>query len=205
MLPNLTLKEKEVYLFIKDFLHNRGLPPTIREIAEHFRIAPKNAFKYVTILEKKGYLKKEKKISRGISLSIEEPASNIKKAPLISYVAAGSPIDINEVAEDYYIVDTKIFPFSNIFMFKVIGDSMINALIEDGDIAVVSTDSNVEHNDIVVASIYNEITLKRFIKKDNLIILHPENDKYEDIILNNINPDEVKIIGKVVGIIRKIS
>ncbi len=206
MLPKLTKREKEVYLFISDFINLRGIPPTNREIAEHFNIASKNAFKYLSILEDKGYIKREKKISRGIFLTEKAEKKDVraKEVPIVSYVAAGSPIDIAENAEDYYILDKKIFPHSNIFMFRVIGDSMIDAHIETGDIAVVSVGSEVMSNDIVVASLYNEITLKRLIKKDNLVILHPENKNYKDIIINELNSDEVKIIGKVVGIIRKV-
>ena len=203
MLPKLTKREKEVFEFIKDFINSHKLPPTNREIAEHFGIAPKNAFKYLSILERKGYIKKNKKISRGITVIDNEIASG-KKVPFISYVAAGSPIDIDEAVSEYYTVDSKIFPYDNIFMFKVIGDSMIDAHIDDGDIAVVSPDIPFGSGDIIVASIYNEITLKRFIKKDELNILHPENEKYDDIILNNVNQDEIKLIGKVVGIIRKM-
>jgi repressor LexA len=207
MLPNITPREKEVYKFIKNFIRERGIPPTNREIGEHFKIAPKNAFKYITILEKKGYIKRERKISRGLSVTDSDASSNVnfKKVPFVSYVAAGSPIDINELAEDYYVIDNKIFPQSDIFVFRVIGDSMINAHIEEGDLAIVSTNSPVTDNDIVVASIYNEITLKRLICRDNVSILHAENEKYPDIVIDHLNPNEFKIVGKVVGIIRKIS
>ena len=204
MLPNLTKKEQQVLKFIKNFINTHKIPPTNREIAEYFGIAPKNAFKYLTILEKKGYIKKNKKISRGITITDSNLTSE-KQIPLVSYVAAGSPIELDEYSSEYYTIDSKMFPYENIFMFKVIGDSMINAHIDDGDIAVVAPNTHIKSGDIVVASIYNEITLKRFIKKNNFNILHPENEKYNDIILNNINQDEVKIIGKVVGIIRKIS
>ena len=206
MLPKLTNREEQVYKFIKQFIKEKGIPPTNREIADYFNIAPKNAFKYLTILEKKGYIKRAKKISRGISIcENSDVPEKFKKVPFISYVAAGEPIDIDVAGDSFYVVDDKLFPHSNIFMFKVIGDSMIDAHIEEGDIAVVSPDEQIRDNDIVVVSIYNEITLKRFVKRDGTAVLHPENKNYKDIILNHINPEELRIIGKVVGIIRKMS
>ncbi len=197
MIPYITEKEKEVLNFIKNFIKEKGYSPTIREIALFFNIAPKNAHKYLKQLEKKGAIKRSKKISRGISL--------INKIPLITTVPAGNPDQFIEPVEEYYEIDPDLFPYQNIIMVKVFGDSMINAHIESGDIAIVALNTEVKDGDIVVASIFNELTLKRLILKNGKVILHPENENYKDIELTNINSDEIKIIGKVVGIIRKIS
>ncbi len=197
MLP-ITSKEKEILKFIKNFIKEKGFSPSIREIASFFNIAPKNAHKYINNLEKKGYIKKAKNISRGISISLP-------KIPLVSIVPAGVPDEINEISEEFYELDPELFPYQNTILVKVFGDSMINAHIENGDIAVVAVNSEIKNGDIVVASIFNELTLKRYIEKNGEKILHPENENYEDIVLNEINSEEVKIIGKVIGIIRKIS
>jgi len=197
MLP-LTKKEKEVLKFIRDFINEKGFPPSIREVASFFNIAPKNAHKYINNLEKKGYIKKAKNISRGISISLP-------KVPLVSTVPAGVPDEINEISDESYQLDPDLFPYQNAILVKVFGDSMINAHIENGDIAVVAVNSEIKSGDIVVASVFNELTLKRYIEKSGKRILHPENENYEDIVLDEINSEEIKIIGKVVGIIRKMS
>ena len=196
MLP-LTEKEKKVYEFIKEFIQANGYSPSTREIASFFNIAPKNAHKHLKNLEEKGYIRRTKNISRGISLIL-------KKIPLVTTAYAGNPSEINEIADEFYEIDASLFPYKDIFLVRVSGDSMINAHIEDGDIAVVARDVEILSGDIVVVSIFNELTLKRFIENKGKIILHPENENYKDIVLNGINRDEVKVIGKVVGIIRRI-
>ena len=197
MLPKITQKEKKVFKFIKNFIRENSFSPSVREIASFLGIAPKNAHKYLNNLEKKGYIRKAKNVSRGISITI-------KKVPIVTTVPAGQPDELNEISDEFYEIDPALFPNREIVMVRVYGDSMINAHIESGDIAVVAINSEIKNNDIVVASIYNELTLKRYIERNGLKILHPENDNYEDIILNNINSDEIKIIGKVIGIIRRL-
>ncbi len=197
MLPYITEKEKEVLNFITSFIKENGFSPSVREIASFLNIAPKNAHKYLKNLEKKGIIKRSKNISRGISILTN-------KIPVVTTVPAGSPDELLEITEESYEIDPSLFSYNDIIMVKVFGDSMINAHIQSGDIAVVALNSEVKDGDIVVASIFNELTLKRFITKDGKIVLHPENENYEDIELNNINSEEIKIIGKVVGIIRKI-
>lgn len=198
MLPILTKREKEVLQFIKNFIKQNGFSPSTREVAHYFGIAPKNAHKHIKNLELKGYLNKTKNISRGISL-------NIRKVPLISTVPAGAPDLFHETAEEYYEVDSSLFPYQNIILVRVFGDSMINAHIESGDIAIVAVDVEINSGDIVVASIFNELTLKRYLKQGNKIVLHPENENYQDIILSDLNQNEIKIVGKVVGVMRKLS
>ncbi len=201
MLPkNLTEKQKKILEFIVNFVKEHKISPTTREIAAHFNIAPKNVLKYLKILEEKGYIKRKKKVSRGIILPE-------KIVPVTAVVRAGYPSEFFDQDENEFIlIDPSLFPYQNLFIVKVMGDSMINAHIEEGDIAVCIPcgESDLTSGDIVVVSIYNELTLKRFLKKGEKVILHPENDNYEDIVLNELNSEEIKIFGKVVGIIRRL-
>ena len=120
------------------------------------------------------------------------------EVPLIGTVTAGTPILAVENFEDYYPLPLEFKSEAKTFMLKVKGDSMINAGIFDGDKIVVKHQETADNGDIVVALIDDSATVKRFYKRDNKIILHPENDNLKDIVL-----DDVQILGVVVGLTRK--
>jgi len=220
MKRELTPIQQRVFNFLKDYLGEEGFPPTLREIASHFGLrGPKGPQKTLNILEKKGYIRKVPGGSRAIEIlrskvgrrsglpykmgfveSATEPTFPI---PIIGRVRAGEPILAIENIEGYINFDRSLVSSGDVFLLRVQGDSMIDAHIQDGDFALVKPQPNVENGEIVVALIEDEATIKRIFKKRDLIRLEPANPKMEPIIVKK-GEKNVTIVGKVVGIFRKI-
>ena len=176
-----TENEKMVFEFIKDRIEE-GYPPTVREICAEFGFkSTSTAHRYINNLTAKGLLEKGNNQNRAIRLT----GGNGMKIPLVGTVTAGIPITAIEEITDY-------------ISFQVRGESMINAAILDGDMVVIEQTPYAENGDIVCALVDNEsATIKTFYKEDGHYRLQPENDTMDPIIV-----DEVKILGKVVGVVR---
>lgn len=189
----LTTKEKSVLSLLQKKLAS-GLPPTVREIAKELSIkSTSTVHAYLSSLEQKGYIIRDKYNSRAIKIVGQKEVSHI---PLVGKVTAGKPILAVEEIEDYIPFDTKAG--DSVFALKVSGLSMKNAGILDGDIVVADKDAYIKNNDIVVALIDDEATVKRLKNDGGKIILMPENEDFDPII-----PDNPKMLGKVIGCIRK--
>jgi len=202
----LTSRQKEVFEFLKDFLQERGFPPTLREIASHFGLrGPKAPQKTLNILERKGYIRKIPGGSRAIEILSYPPVrlTQILPIPIIGRVRAGEPILAIENIEGYINLDRNLVSSGGVFLLRVQGDSMIGAHILDGDFALVKSQPSAENGEIVVALIEDEATIKRIFKKRDLIRLEPANPKMEPIVVKK-GEKKVIIVGKVVGIFRKI-
>lgn len=206
MKNQLTDRQQEILNFLEQFKNEFGYPPTLRQIGAKFGISSTFGVKrHLDALEKKGHITVENNASRGISLVRQEEDSTLAiKIPIIGRVAAGSPITAIENRDGELLIGSAMIknPESS-FALKVKGDSMIEAGILDGDMVIVSPTFEVSNNDIVVAMINGEATVKTFIKKNNQVILQPENSKYKPILVNET--EDFKIIGKVVGIQRWIN
>lgn len=212
MKNKLTDRQKEIFNFIKDFIDENGFPPTLREIASHFNMASTFGVKrHLDALKKKGFLSVESFASRAISITkgIEglstqnkfEGNFKILNIPIIGRVAAGSPILSEENIDGTIAIDSSFLSKSrNCFALRVTGDSMVNAGIFDGDLVIVNPDEKVSNNDIVVARVDDEITVKNFEKVGNNFLLIPQNDKYKPIKITSKN--NFSLIGKVIGVIR---
>jgi len=202
----LTSRQKEVFEFLKDFLQERGFPPTLREIASHFGLrGPKAPQKTLNILERKGYIRKIPGGSRAIEILSYPPVrlTQILPIPIIGRVRAGEPILAIENIEGYINLDRNMVSSGGVFLLRVQGDSMIGAHILDGDFALVKSQPSAENGEIVVALIEDEATIKRIFKKRDLIRLEPANPKMEPIVVKK-GEKKIIIVGKVVGIFRKI-
>jgi len=202
----LTSRQKEVFDFLKDFLREKGFPPMLREIASHFGLrGPKAPQKTLNILERKGYIRKIPGGSRAIEILSYPPVrlTQILPIPIIGRVRAGEPILAIENIEGYINLDRNLVSSGGVFLLRVQGDSMIGAHILDGDFALVKSQPNAENGEIVVALIEDEATIKRIFKKRDLIRLEPANPKMEPIVVKK-GEKKVIIVGKVVGIFRKI-
>lgn len=196
---NLTTKQQEVLDFIRRRKHE-NIPPTIREIAGHMGFSSTGTVRdYLEALEKKGYLKRSNNLSR----SIELLRDNYGKIPIIADIAAGKP---NLAYEDIqgYVGTEDLFlsriSQDDVFALKVKGDSMIEAGILEGDIAVIRKQPTADHGDIIAALLdNNEATLKRLKKRPhtNGFFLEPANKNYRPI------EKSFSIIGKLLTIIRK--
>lgn len=188
-------KSEEILEFVRKFVSENGYSPSVREICKGCNLkSTATAFTYLNVLAERGLIRKDEKRNRAVSLKQSSVA-----VPLIGTVAAGTPIFASENYEGLYSLPGNFFSGEDLFMLNVSGDSMINIGMLDGDKIVVKKQETAENGDIVVALVDDSATVKRFFKRDNKIILHPENDFINDFIF-----DEVQILGKVVGLLRNI-
>ena len=196
------VKEEKLLMvmdYIRKFNEENGYTPSVREIAEQCNIkSTATVHSYLTRLQSKGYLNKTDNKKRSVSLA----KSSGVTIPLIGCVTAGQPIFAYENYEDYYSFPVWEFRGDDLFMLRVQGTSMIDAGIMDGDKIIVRKQPNAENGEIVVALIDDSATVKRFFVRDGMIVLHPENESLSDMIYS---PEEVSILGKVVGLMRNFN
>jgi repressor LexA len=202
----LTPTQERVFIFLKDYFGEKGFPPTLREIASHFGLrGPKAPQKTLNILHRKGYIRKIPGGSRAIEILGSPPIrlTQILPIPILGRVQAGEPILAVENIEGYINLDRNLVTSGDVFLLRVQGDSMIDAHIQDGDFALVKPQPNAENGEIVVALIEDEATIKRIFQKRDLIRLEPANPKMDPIVVKK-GEKKVTIVGKVVGIFRKL-
>lgn len=191
----LSKKQKEVFDYIKSVIEERGIAPSVREIAAAVGFRSTSTVQYnLNVLENAGYIERDPNLKRTIRISSQ--GAKTSYIPLVGTVTAGRPILAVESIEDYIPVAINN-KSKNHFALRVRGDSMINAAILDGDIVIIDKTPVAQNGDIVVALIDDEATVKRFFKEDGHFRLQPENDAYEPIIVS-----ELAILGKVVSLIR---
>lgn len=200
----LSARQREILDFIKKEVHTKGYPPSVREIGDAVGLASSSTVHgHLTRLEKKGLIRRDPTKPRAIMLLDEErkeDLSSVVNVPIVGKVTAGVPITAVENIEDYFPLPLSLVGEDKVFMLLVEGDSMIEAGILDGDYVIVRQQEYAENGEIVVAMTdENEATVKRFYKEANHIRLKPENSRMEPIIL-----DRVTILGKVIGLYRKI-
>jgi len=203
-MKELTTEQNRIFSFLVDCIRKLGAPPTIREIAERFGYRSiNNVRQHLRLIEQKGYIRVLRNRARGIEIAVgmEQESGGEFRVPLVGMVPAGRPVTAVENIQDYVTIDHNMFRGDGLFTLRVKGDSMQGAGILDGDIAIVRQQSSVKDGDIVVVRIDDEATLKRYYHRGDHIVLHPENEAYEDIVVRSDR--EVAIVGKMVGVIRK--
>ena len=202
---DLTTRQKKVLNFLKDYIRKQGFPPTLREIASHFGLkGPKAPQKTLSILERKGYIKKVPGGSRAIEvLGSLQALNQTISLPIVGRVRAGEPILALENIEGYINFDRSMVSSEDVFLLRVQGESMIEAHIQDGDFALVKPQKDAENGEIVVVLIEDEATIKRIFKKRDLLRLEPANPQMEPIVVRK-GEKKVAIVGKVIGIFRKM-
>lgn len=193
----LTERQRRVFDYLVEFLQERGYPPTLSEIAQKLGLSRVGAMKHLLALERKGYIRRSRR-ARDIEL-IGLPKS--RGVPILGRVPAGEPLLAVENIEGMLAIDSTIAKGKNLFLLRVKGDSMVQAGILDGDLVLVRPQSTVEDGEIVVALIEDEATVKRFFREPHGIRLQPENPTLKPII---IEEGDVRIVGKVIGLFRKI-
>lgn len=203
-MEKLTIKQEKILDYLKRFIADNNYPPTVREICKHFNLSSTaTVFSHLNNLEKKGYITKKNSKNRAIELLVDNEyiKKDIINIPLLGKVTAGNPIEAIEMPNEYFSVPTYLVPKNKkVFSLRVQGNSMINIGINDGDIVIVQKQDVANNGDVVVAmNEDNEVTLKTFYKEDNHFRLQPENDTMKPIIL-----DKVYIVGKAIGLYRKI-
>ncbi len=205
----LTERQREVFEFVQGFMRERGYPPSVREIGDHFNIYPRAVFDHLKALERKGYLRRQSTMSRGIELLVfqgerfrgrgERPA--VKEVPILGRVAAGKPTLAVENVEGTIPLPAEWAKGKETFLLKVKGDSM-SPYILPGDYVVVRSQPSAENGDVVVTLMGEEATVKRFFKRRGKIELKPDNERWETIRIEE-GEGEIQIIGKVIGVFRK--
>ena len=194
----LTNRQSEVLEFIKEYKNKNSYLPTIREIAECFKISVKAAYDHVKALEKKKVIKCNLRRSRSIEIIETVEVDEFVSVPILGNVAAGLPLFAEENLEGHISIPARFLKKGEHFALRVKGDSMKDAGILEGDIAFFVMQVNAENGNIVVALLNDEaITLKRFYKEKNRVKLKAENPVYPPIYTQN-----VKILGKLVYVLR---
>ncbi len=203
MKKKLTSRQRSILNYIESRIMRQGHAPTIREIGKKFGITSTNGVRtHLMALIKKGYIKKQEYISRGLELT-RDLATEFGRVPLVGSVPAGLPIDAVENIESEIAVDFSFMPKGNSFCLRVTGDSMRDAGILDGDVVVVRKQAVAQKGEVVVAILNGEATVKRYFPEGRRVRLQPENDAFEPIIVSKRSGD-FRIEGKVVGLLRRI-
>ena len=206
-MEELSKRQQSILQFIIDEIKSKGYPPSVREIGKAVGLkSPASVHSHLKTLEKLNYLRRDPAKPRAIEViynSNNQESKSDKEMiniPVVGKVTAGAPILAEENIEDYFPLPLNYLKVGNndLFMLKVSGDSMINAGIHDGDYVIAEKQSYAQNNEIVIALLENEATVKRFFKEEDHIRLQPENPAYEPIISK-----DVKILGKVTGLFRK--
>ena len=192
---SLNSNQKKTLEVIQQKIKETGYPPTVREIGKLVGVTSSaTSYKYLTILEKKGYITRERDKSRAIRL-----VPQIKNIPVVGSVPAGNPLLALKDITEYIPIPEKLSGSDETFMVKVEGDSMIGDHILDGDYVMVKPQQDASSGDIVIALLnQEEVTVKRLYKKDSKITLQPSNPLYKPIVT-----EEAIILGKVIGILRR--
>ena len=206
---DLTAKQTKIFNFLKDFILEKDYPPSIRDIQNHCSISSTSVVDYnLKKLEEKGLIRRDKDISRGIEiLGDNKMRSRTVRVPLLGKIAAGKPINIptEGTTEDYTNVielsRDQIGTKSDLFALQIKGNSMIDALIQDGDIIVLERTNQFDNGDMVAVWIDsdNSTTFKRIYKLDNKIKLEPMNKKMKPFY---IDPSSFQVQGRFVTSIR---
>ncbi|MCR4953792.1 MAG: transcriptional repressor LexA [Treponema sp.] len=201
-MKEITARQQQVLDFIKEFTKENSYPPTVREISEHFGISLRAVQDHIIALQKKGQLSQSQKRSRSIRVisdpNEEEKQLYVGKIPLLGTVAAGRPLLCEENLDGYVnLTEPFVRPGRSYFALRVRGQSMINAGILDGDLAVIEQANTAVDGQIIVAVIDDAITLKRYYKESERVRLQPENPAFQAIYCT-----DVRIVGILSNIVR---
>ena len=208
---DMTARQEEVYEYIKKYSKENRMPPTVREIGNHFEISSTNGVRSIlAALIKKGYINRSPRLSRGIEIvdtdkeSSKNTPSNTIEIPIVGRVAAGTPILAVQNLEGTVTIDRDFLACrSDVFALRVKGDSMINAGIFDGDLIFARQQKTADRGEIIVAQIDNEATVKYYHPSSDHVELRAANPKYKPIIVNN--KKDFSIAGRVIGVMRRVN
>ena len=203
----LTPRQTKILLAIKEAMETNGYPPSMREIGEAAGLSSPSSVKYqLEALESKGWIRRDP--SRGRALEVLTPGDerfeDIKperthNVPLVGRIAAGGPILAEQNVEELFPLPASLVGEGDLFMLKVVGDSMIDAAICDGDFVVIRSQKDANKGEIVAAMIDGEATVKTFSKKNGQIWLLPANDNYQPI-----DGNQAEILGVVTAVLRSL-
>ncbi|WP_244832916.1 transcriptional repressor LexA [Clostridium sp. BJN0001] len=194
-------KQSEIYEFLKVYTENKGYPPSVREICEAVNLSSTSTVHgHLKRLEKKGLIKRDPSKPRALEiLELSNPKKEMVNIPIIGKITAGRPVLAVENYEDTFPLPLDYIKHDKeLFALRVNGNSMINAGINNNDLAIVEESNVASNGDIVVALIDDSATIKRFFKENGHYRLQPENDTMDPIII-----DKCTVLGKLVAIYRE--
>ncbi len=222
----LTTRQRRVLEVIRNSVDRRGYPPSLREIGEAVGLQSPSSVSYQLLaLERKGFLRKDPNRPRALEVLSPDGASDARGyrqshdhladetdatgsgdarptpayVPVLGQIAAGVPITAEEIVDDVFALPRQIVGEGELFLLKVVGDSMIDAAICDGDWVVVRQQPTADNGDIVAALLDNEATVKTFKRKGGHVWLMPHNEAFSPI-----DGDHATILGKVTAVLRKV-
>lgn len=206
-MAKLSKRQQDILDFIKSEVKTKGYPPSVREIGQAVGLASSSTVHgHLARLEAKGLIRRDPTKPRAIEiLEVDAndniPRSNVVNVPVVGKVTAGLPITAIENVEEYFPLPERLAPADEqVFMLEIMGESMIEAGILNGDYVIVKQQTAADNGDIVIAMTEDdEATCKRFFKEKDYFRLQPENSTMDPIILKNVS-----ILGKVIGVYRQI-
>jgi repressor LexA len=203
----LTPRQLRILTVIKEAVLRNGYPPSMREIGEAAGLASPSSVRHqLTNLEQKGWIRRDSQKGRAMEIILpgeEQLSANetspTRNVPLVGRIAAGAPILAEQDIEDVFALPQQLVGDGDLFLLKVVGDSMVDAAICDGDFVVIRSQNTCEQGEIVAAMIDGEATVKTFKKRDGHVWLLPANSSYAPII-----GDDATILGKVTAVLRSL-
>ena len=208
----LTRRQRLVLETINEAVAARGYPPSMREIGDAVGLTSSSSVAHqLQTLERKGFLRRDPKRPRAMEVVMPEaddapappveiePDGSSVNVPLVGRIAAGIPITAEEQVEEVFTLPERLVGGGDLFLLQVVGDSMIDAAICDGDWVVVRSQSTAEKGEIVAAMIDGEATVKTFVQRDDHVWLMPHNPAFAPIL-----GDHAEILGKVVAVLRSV-
>jgi repressor LexA len=221
----LTQRQRRVLEVIRDSIERRGYPPSVREIGEAVGLSSASSVAHqLSVLQRKGWLRRDPNRPRaldvrlpgemagaaeptaealagaGAASGVDDPSAPAPTyVPLVGRIAAGGPVLAEQAVEDVFPLPRELVGEGTLFMLKVVGDSMVDAAICDGDWVVVRQQPNAENGEIVAAMIDGEATVKTYKRRDGHVWLMPHNAAYEPI-----PGDDATVLGRVVSVLRRI-
>jgi len=217
--PTLTPRQRKVLEVIRDHVERQGYPPSVREIGDAVGLTSTSSVAHqMGVLEKKGFLRRDPNRPRALDVRLPEELEGSDSTaesvdaeavradrptptfvPVVGRIAAGGPILAEQAVEDVFPLPRELVGEGSLFMLRVVGDSMIEAAITDGDWVVVRQQPVADNGEIVAAMLDNEATVKTFRRRDGRVWLLPQNSAYEPI-----PGDEATVLGKVVAVLRRL-
>jgi len=214
----LTQRQRRVLEVIRDSIERRGYPPSVREIGEAVGLSSASSVAHqLSVLQKKGWLRRDPNRPRALDVRLPGDSPHTVQAvaetgpgedgqvpaptyvPLVGRIAAGGPVLAEQAVEDVFPLPRELVGEGTLFMLKVVGDSMVEAAICDGDWVVVRQQPTAENGEIVAAMIDGEATVKTYKRRDGHIWLLPHNPAYEPI-----PGDDATVLGRVVSVLRRV-
>lgn len=209
----LTDVQQRIQAYIEHSLDSRGVPPSMREICDNTGLASTSSVSHqLSQLERAGYIRRHANTARTLEIikrltpepdapvtSLFASDDSVRHVPLVGRIAAGIPITAEQHVDDVMALPEALVGSGTLFMLKVVGDSMVDAAICDGDYVVVRQQATADNGDIVAALLDEEATVKVFKQRDGHTWLLPQNSAYEPIL-----GDHATVLGKVVTVLRQV-